>query len=220
MKIKFSFFIIFCFGLIGCIKHNQPTDVKQKRHEYALSRVLDSCMKTQPNFNNNEITRTILADTIKSVFQRNRGFALSNIEDLPFQYEMALEYPRLFDSFESEIDKDAGKYVVKFCFGTSNCDFSDRYDVCFNVFTIMEKDKVAMLVEDSLYYIRGKFRDFANDSQETGFILPSGKCLIDYPTIYISALGNKPVINLGTLILDSLTFNRKEDEKAHQSKGN
>ena len=209
MKIKLSFLFIFCFILIGCIKNNKQIDVEHNRDVYELSCVLDSCLDTQPNYNNNEITRSILADTIKSVFQRYRGLALSNIEDLPFQYEMALEYPRLFDSFESEIDKDAGKYVVKFFFGTSICDISERYDVCFNVFTIMEKDKVAMLVDDSLYYIRGKFRDFANNSQETGFKLPSGKCLIDYPSIYISALSNKPVINLGTLILDSLTFTKK-----------
>lgn len=199
---------LLCFVLWGCGNKAQKKVEQTAPSKYALCEMLDSCLQAQPNANNNDVTRSILADTLKSKFQKFRGYRLTCIEDLPFQYEMCLEYPRMFETFESEIDKNAGKYVVKFGFGGvySKCELSDKYETSFQVFAIMEKEKVAMLIDDSLYHIKGIFRDFANNTQETGFRLPSGKCLVDYPSVGVTALGNKPFINLGTLVIDSLSF--------------
>ena len=203
---KFLISILCCLLIVGCT--NNTNKQVSKEEKYALREMLDSCLQAQPNANNNDITRSILADTLKSKFQCFRGRYLPYIEDLPVQYEMCLEYPRMFETFESEIDKNAGKYVVKFSFGnvTSKCELSDKYETTFQVFTIMEKDTVAMLVDDSLYHIKGIFRDFANNTKETGFKLPSGKCLVDYPSVSVSSVGNKPFIDLGTLVIDSLSF--------------
>lgn len=207
--IKYVTIVLSCLLLFySCDGNQAKKQVEKVNTEYVLRGMLDSCLQVQPNANNNDITRSILADTLKSKFQRFRGHRLTCIEDLPVQYEMSLEYPRIFETFESEIDKNAGKYVVKFGFGkvSSKCELSDKYETTFQVFAIVEKEMAAMLVNDSLYYIKGIFRDFANNTRETGFTLPSGKCLIDYPSVSVSAFGNKPFINLGTLVIDSLSF--------------
>ena len=68
----------------------------------------------------------------------------------------------------------------------------------------MDKAQVTQLVDNALYRVNGVFVDFANNSQKTGFILPSGKCLIDYPAI--TSTDNKPYIDLGTLVLENSTF--------------
>lgn len=197
--IKNITFIVFCFLFAGCV--NNANKQVQQQEKYALREMLDSCLQAQPNANNNDVARSILADTLKSKFQCFRGQHLPYIEDLPFQYEMCLGYPQTLET-------DNEKYVVKFGFGnvTSKCKLSDKYETTFQAFAIMEKDKVAMLVDDSLYHIKGIFRDFANNTEETGFKLPSGKCLVDYPSVGVSAFGNKPFIDLGTLVIDSLSF--------------
>lgn len=195
--IKNITFIVFCFLFAGCV--NNANKQVQHQEKYALREMLDSCLQAQPNANNNDVTRSIFADTLKSKIQLYKGRALPYIEDVPMQYEMCLPYPN-------------GQYVVKFGFGenTSKCKLSNDYKTTFQVFAIMDKEKVAMLVDGSLYYIKGIFRDFANNSSETGFSLPSGKYIVDYPNII--SIDNKPYIDLGTLVVDSLSFTKINQE--------
>lgn len=195
--IKNITFIVFCFLFAGCV--NNTNKQVQQQEKYALLEMLDSCLQAQPNANNNDVTRSIFADTLKSKIQLYKGRALPYIEDVPMQYEMCLPYPN-------------GQYVVKFGFGenTSKCKLSNDYKTTFQVFAIMDKEKVAMLVDGSLYYIKGIFRDFANNSSETGFSLPSGKYIVDYPNII--SIDNKPYIDLGTLVVDSLSFTKINQE--------
>ena len=201
-KVKFIMFVLLCVLVGGCISSPTKNEVRQ----YALQQLLDSCLKQQPNAMNNKISMSILADTIKTAIQKFRGDSLPFLADIPLQYEMCLEYPRHFESFESEIDKNAGKYVVKFGFGeiSSKCKLSDNYQATFQVFTVMDREQVATLVDNALYHVNGMLVDFANNSKETGFVLPSGKCLVDYPKVIIS--DSKPYFMLGTLILENVTF--------------
>lgn len=204
--IKSITFIVCCLLLAGCMNNaSKQVPQHEQQEKYALREMLDSCLQAQPNANNNDVTRSILADTLKSKFQCFRGHSLPYIEDLPFQYEMCLKYPQTLET-------DIEKYVVKFGFGdvTSKCELSDKYETTFQVFAIMDKEKVAMLVDGSLYYIKGIFRDFANNSSETGFSLPSGKYIVDYPNII--SIDNKPYIDLGTLVVDSLSFTKINQE--------
>ena len=191
--------VLLCFVLLGCGNRTQKKAAQTPPPKYALREMLDSCLKSQPMANNNDVTRSIFADTLKSKIQLYKGRALPYIEDVPMQYEMCLLYPN-------------GQYVVKFGFGenTSKCKLSNDYKTTFQVFAIMDKEKVAMLVDGSLYYIKGIFRDFANNSSETGFSLPSGKYIVDYPNII--SIDNKPYIDLGTLVVDSLSFTKINQE--------
>lgn len=201
-----------CVCVCACNSRGNK-QVEQAKQKFALESLLDSCLSAYPNANNNDVSRSILADTLKCKFQNFRNRHLPYIKDLPFQYEMCLEYPpRVFESFDSEIDKNAGKYVVKFAFGeiSSKCKLSEHYLTTFQVFAVLDKETVATLVDGAFYYIDGVFVDFANNTQETGFILPSGKCLIDYPSV--TNYDEKLYINLGTLVLDSLTFSKIEQQ--------
>lgn len=200
--IKSITFIVCCLLLAGCMNNaSKQVPQHEQQEKYALREMLDSCLQAQPNANNNDVTRSILADILKSKFQCFRGHSLPYIEDLPFQYEMCLKYPQTLET-------DIEKYVVKFGFGdvTSKCELSDKYETTFQVFAILDKETVATLVDGALYHIKGTFRDFANNSAETGFKLPSGKCLVDYPSVGVSAFGDKPFIDMGTLVIDSLSF--------------
>ena len=160
----------------SCTAKRTETQSVIKDSPKPLAVFLDKCLAEQPNALNNEVTRTILADTIKTRLLQYQGDTLAILSDLPMKYEMCLQYPpRIFETFEASFEKNAGKYVVKFSFGeyTSKCKLSSKYKTTFQVFSILDKETVAMLVDGALYKINGKFRDFANNTQETGFVLPS-----------------------------------------------
>lgn len=198
----------------SCTAKRTETQSVIKDSPKQLAVFLDKCLAEQPNALNNEVTRTILADTIKTRLLKYQGDTLAILSDLPMEYEMCLQYPPcIFETFEASFEKNAGKYVVKFSFGeyTSKCKLSSKYKTTFQVFSILDKETVAMLVDGALYKINGKFRDFANNTQETGFVLPSGKCIISYPSV--TSIDNSPYIDLGTLILDNISFSKIEAAK-------
>lgn len=169
-----------------------------------LQRTLNACIAANPNYNNNELTRSVLADSITAAFQTYRGKYLKQIENIPCEYEMALEYG--VDPWQYIDTTIIGKYVVKFSYSDDRV--SNYYSVGFQVFAILEKEKVMQLIEGNKYFISGTFRDFANNTTETGFRLPSGKCSYDYPSVsYYSTFSPSLQINLGTIVLDNLTFN-------------
>lgn len=179
----------------GGIRNTEP-DMPQ----YALASLIDSCMGVAPA--TNDVARSMIADTLKSKFQRYQGKHLPYLDDLFFTYEMCLEYPKTFDSVD---DANVGKYVVKF--SLANDGIADGYTTTLQVFAIMDKESVAPLVDGETYHLDGLFRDFANSTQETGFVLPSGKCINDYPSVTSNSDGT-PYINLGTLVIDSLTTSK------------
>lgn len=198
--------------LFSTCQSRQPTEDAQKSPRKNIQSFIEDCISSVPNANNNDVTRSILADTIKVQLQRCSGDTLAILSDLVLEYETSLEYKRIFDAFESELDKNAGKYVVKFSlspFGEA-APKSDVFNVTLQVLTIMGKDDVAKLIDNGKYIVQGKFLDFANNTQETGFRLPSGKYLVDYPSVGVDVFDNgKMQINLGTLILEDIVFKEK-----------
>lgn len=207
-------FVILLSIFASCIGKRTETQSEIKDSPKQLAVFLDKCLSEQPNALNNEVTRTILADTIRERLLKYQNDTLPILSDLPMKYEMCLQYPpRIFETFEASFEKNAGKYVVKFSFGeyTSKIKLSSKYKTTFQVFTILEKETVATLVDGALYKINGKFRDFANNTQKTGFVLPSGKCIISYPSV--TSIDKNPYIDLGTLILDNLSFSKIEAAK-------
>lgn len=211
---QISGFVILLAIFASCTGKKAETQLEMKHPPKQLAVFLDKCLSEQPNALNNEVTRTILADTIRERLLKHQNDTLPILSDLPMKYEMCLQYPpRVFETFEAESDKNAGKYVVKFSFGeySSKIKLSSKYKTTFQVFAILEKEVVATLVDGALYEINGAFRDFANNTQETGFVLPSGKCVISYPNV--TSIDNGPYIDLGTLILDNISFSQIETMK-------
>lgn len=203
---KRTLLVLFAAVLVGCGGGNKPQDTPKPetpKPETALTRTLDACIAANPNYNNNDIARSVLADSITVAFQTYRGKQLKQIENIPCEYEMALEYG--VDPWQYIDTTIIGKYVVKFNY--SDDSESNDYRASFQVFAILEKEKVMQLVEGNKYFISGTFRDFANNTTKTGFRFPSGKCLIDYPSVsYFTTLSPSLRINLGTIVLDNLTF--------------
>lgn len=203
-----------CFILLGILLSSciSKKEENQNIHKKNIELFIEDCVASVPNANNNDVTRAILADTIKSRLQSHSGDTLAILSDLVLEYEMSLEYKRIFDTFESELDKNAGKYVVKFSlssFGEA-APKSDVFNVTLQVLTIMGKDDVTKLIDNGKYLVQGKFLDFANNTQETGFRLPSGKCFVDYPSVGVDVFDKgKMQINLGTLILEDIVFKEK-----------
>lgn len=212
--IQITGFVILLSIFASCIGKRMETQSEIKNSPKQLAVFLDKCLSEQPNALNNEVTRAILADTIRERLLKYQNDTLPILADLPMKYEMCLQYPpRIFETFEASFEKNAGKYVVKFSFGeyTSKIKLSSKYKTTFQVFTILEKETVATLVDGALYKINGKFRDFANNTQKTGFVLPSGKCIISFPSVI--SIDNSPYIDLGTLILDNISFSKIEATK-------
>lgn len=199
---KVLYSIIICTYACVCACNGGIRNTEPDMPQYALASLMDSCMGVAPV--TNDVARSMIADTLKSKFQRYQGKHLPYIDDLFFTYEMCLEYPKTFDSVD---DANVGKYVVKF--SLSNGKIADGCSTTFQIFAIMNKDAVAPLVEGGTYHLDGLFRDFANSSKETGFVLPSGKCINAYPSVTTDSDGT-PCINLGTLVIDSLTTSKVE----------
>lgn len=198
--------------LFSACQLRQSKEITQTPPMNNIQSFIDSCISSVPNANNNDVTRAILADTIKVQLQRRSGDTLAILSDLVLEYETSLEYKRIFDTFESELDKNAGKYVVKFSLSSFGEDTpkSDVFNVTLQVLTVMEKDDVAKLIDRGKYLVQGKFVDFANNTQETGFRLPSGKYLVDYPSVSVDVFDKEKMqINLGTLILEDIVFKEK-----------
>lgn len=205
---KFVFLMSTVFIFSGC-NVSSTKQPKEQHHQKQLAVFIDKCLEEQPNAMNNQVTRTALSDTIRDRLLKYRGDTLPILLDIPLEYEMCLQYPpRLFETFEAECDKNAGKYVVKFSYSEYFSDekLSSKYQTTFQVFSILNKESVENLIDGAKYNINGKFRDFANNTQETGFVLPSGRCIISYPSV--TSINDKPYIDLGTLIIDSIYFSK------------
>lgn len=185
-----------------CACNSGVRNTEPETPQCALASLIDSCLGVAPA--TNDVSRSILADTLKSKLQRYQGKHLPYIGDLFFTYEMCLEYPKTFDSVD---DTNAGKYVVKF--SLANEKIADGCSTTFQIFAIMGKESVTHLVEGGTYHLDGLFRDFANSTKETGFVLPSGKCINAYPSVTTDSDGT-PCINLGTLVIDSLSLSKVE----------
>lgn len=185
------------FLLFGCSQTNEKTHTETKKTNIQL--FLDNCLESNPDARNNEVTRGMLADTIKARLQAHIGDTLAILSDIALEYEMCLEY-------DNPNHKNAGKYVVKFSLSSFDNGHSEsnKFKTTLQVFTTMDKQDVAKLVERGKYKVQGIFVDFANCSAESGFILPSGDCFTDYPRVVATSYEKMLFVNLGTLILDNV----------------
>lgn len=196
-------FIFACglLSLVGCTngqpgKQNTP-QATQTTTATALDNFVDAAIASTPNYMNNDVTRSMLADTIKARINQYQGDKLPFLSELPMEYEMCLPYNQ-YSAF-------AGKYVVKF----SYCNNAPERHITFQVFTRMDKEQVANLVDHAKYSIDGTFLFFPDNTQSHWFELPSGRGFTDNPKIHATIEFDNtqtPFINLGSFIMDDVSF--------------
>lgn len=186
---------------VGCVNHHSntqnATQATQMTPTAILDRFINSAIASTPNYMNNDVTRSMLADTLKSRVNQYQGGKMPFLSELPMEYEMCLPYNQ-YSAF-------AGKYVVKF----SYCNNAPERHITFQVFTRMDKEQVANLVDHAKYSIDGTFLFFPDNTQSHWFELPSGRGFTDNPKIHATIEFDNtqtPFINLGSFIMDDVSF--------------
>ena len=93
-NLKCLFLSLLLITLISCDSsinnNNHKNENKQEPQKFALQLLLDSCLRSQPNSMNNDVSRSILADSIKVAFQKHIGDTLPFLSDIPLTFEMSL----------------------------------------------------------------------------------------------------------------------------------
>ena len=168
----------------------------------ALKPFFDDFVKSHPNLLNNSLTKDEGAKELADAFSALASAdSLACISDVPLTYEMMLPYPNGTD------------YVVKFAYSDylnkgSRPTISDAYEVGFQVFAKLPKEKAIALKENRSYYVTGRFVGYLTPAN---FTLPSGGGATDVPSIGVcsrlsSTDPERPDFGLGTLIVEGLTF--------------
>ena len=157
-KLIITFGACVALSLLGCSNGGgtATTDhhVEATPTSTPLDCFVDSIFKTMPNALDNDVTRSMLADSIKVSLNNYQGGAIPFLSGLPLEYEMCLPYDRN--------SKFAGQYVVKFSYSDRATDKT----MTFQVFTRMDKEKVANLVDHAKYQVDGVFLFFPDNTQE------------------------------------------------------
>lgn len=187
--------LVLCISIVACTggkSNNQGREYIPEKTN--VQKFIEECLAANPEFNNNDVKRQALADTMRVRLQKEEGKSLSLLDGLPVKFEMSLPY------------SDGERYLVVFtCKDIETMISGDGYDTDVQFMTIMKKEDVANLTDNSLYYIQGTFKDFANCSHETGIVFPDGSCGDDYPSI--SQFSNSVLgVNIGTLVVESVKY--------------
>lgn len=187
--------LIYCFLSIvlfaGCVQNNKQLK-REEPAELKLKCYIDSFLDSNKDCFDNDIKKEEAAKFLAVDFvAKCLGDSIPYISELPVKFEMLLPY------------ENEDKYVIKFAYSelSNNFYISKEYKVTFQVFSIVDKETASKLKENALYYISGACYDYAN---RKSFTLPSGKYFEGYPSI--SKWEDKPEVNLGTIIVQNISF--------------
>lgn len=187
--------LIYCFCAIvllaGCVQSNKQSK-KEEPAEPKLKSYIDSFLVSNKDCFDNDIKKEEATKFLTTDFvAKCLGDSIICISELPVKFEMLLPY------------ENEDKYVLKFAYSelSNNFRLSPKYGVTFQIFSIVDKEIASKLKENALYHISGACYDYANSKS---FTLPSGKYFEGYPSI--SKWEDKPEINLGTLIVQNISF--------------
>lgn len=187
---KFLFGLFALILVVSCVqKSTKQTD---ETKESILKTYLDSFLASNSNCFDNEITKEEATKFLTTDFvAKCLGDSIPCISELPVKFEMLLPY------------ENEDKYVIKFAYSefSNGVRLSPKYGTTFQIFSIVDKETASKLKENALYYIYGASYDYANSKS---FTLPSGKYFEGYPSI--SKWEGKPEVNLGTLIVQNISF--------------
>lgn len=202
MKILNYSFLAALF-LFGCTQNNKAKVVPPERHKAQVEVYVDSLLNSYPGVLNNDITKESFSKIIRIHVESFKGKSAPFINDIPFIFERMLAYGN--DGFSS----NSGKYLVKFSFAAKHYDAANKHESTIQIFSVVDGERAAKLVDGESYYLRGVLKDFANC--KGSIVLPSGRCFEGYPRVssasgVLSSDNDLPYVNLGSFILDSLDF--------------
>lgn len=196
---------IFLF-MISCINNNQHSTqteeyatvepnggIEAPTKNYVVANIVDSIITANPDYLDNDIKRnrvaTEIQNTVINVISNNHEV----LTEIPLTYEMMM--PRGND------------YIIKFELNNigNNTRISNKYNIYFNVFTIMNADEAADLVDNQKYYLT--FSSIRNVNHN--LTLPSGRTFYDNPNVYKSSLGDEISVSLGGFLLSGVNFTKQ-----------
>ncbi|WP_290450275.1 hypothetical protein [uncultured Muribaculum sp.] len=195
-------------ALAGCSntnneKQSQPIEVETLSF---LDRFVDSLFTEFPNALNNDVTRTQLADTIKARLSKYQGGKLPFLSECPVTFYHSEFFPhRVFDTVESNLDKNADRVLVQFVYKPDPT--IDR-NIAFSIMTAIDKEDAAALIDGEEYIVDGTFKFFPGNTHENVFYLPNHKLAQNITTV--STESGIPLIMLGNFIMDDVSFKRVE----------
>lgn len=206
---------IFACGLLslaGCSngqsdKQNTPkaTQTTNATASTSLDRFIDSLLIEYPNALNNDVTRSALADTIKSRMNAFCGSELPFLSECPVVfYYSELFPPRTFETFDFAPDKNADKVMAQFVYQ----DISESRAICFSILTALTKEAASTLIDEQKYFVKGKFLFFPGNTHDCVFYLPNGKLARN--TTCVSTRSGLPLFMIGNFIMDDVTFSPAE----------
>ena len=198
--------IALMFGCTNNPSSNQNTPQSaQLPTTTGLERFVDSLLVEFPNAMNNEITRSMLADTIKSRMNVFRGGKLPFLDECPVVFcHSEIFPPKKFETFDFAPDKNADKVMAQFIYQN----ISDNRAIGFSILTALAKDVAADLIDGESYYIKGKFLFFPDNTPDCVFYLPNGGLAKN--TTVVSTQSGAPLFMIGNFIMDEVSFTIKE----------
>ena len=191
-------------SLAGCSHGEKSASEKSIESVNAstyLDRFVDSLMVEFPDALNNDITRSALADTIKSRMNRFRGGELPFLAECPVVFYHSEKFPkRQFETFEHYTDKNADKVMVQFVYQK----ITDRRGIGFSILTAMTEEEAMKLKDGATYQVKGNFLFFPDNTPECVFFLPNHK--LAQNTTSVSTESGAPLYMIGNFIMDDVTF--------------
>jgi len=195
---------IFLIALIAlsCTGNTQSVQTKKEVAEPLLiQNYLDNFLSENPNCIDNDILREECGEKLKvGVINGLMGDSIRFITQIPVEYEMSLR-------------QGDDSYIIKFVCGknVTNLRVSDKYDVSFQLFSIVDKETAKTIKDKGRYYVSGTCNAYADNKT---FPLPSGKKYSNYPRITKSSSigGDKPNFDLGTFVVKNITLNSAGQE--------
>ena len=154
-----------------------------------------------PNALNNDITRSALADTIKSRMNIFRGGELPFLAECPVVFSYSERFPeRMFESFEHTIDKNANKVLTQFVYRK----IADGRCIGFSILTALTDEEVMKLKDGATYQVKGKFLFFPDNTPECALYLPNHKLAQNITTV--STESGAPLFMIGNFVMDDVSY--------------
>lgn len=168
-------------------------DNDMSAENFVLVNIVDSIIKANPDYMDNEIKRKKVARAIQEEFIAAVRKDHEALTQIPLTYKM--------------MRAKGNKYIVKFelsNIGSSGTRISRNYDIYFNVFTEMTEDEAMDLVSNNKYHLTFSSIDDVSNK----LVLPSGETFVDNPTVYKFSDDKRPSVSPGAFLLINVKYDK------------